>query len=129
MIFLNGVENYEYYEDIAKSIMKHVSYKDIDIVLCIISTESEFNKNAVSRKYKGDHADYGLMQISSYFWKFNKELIFDIEYNISYGYFIFNSFSDGHSYYSPLKAYNGSHEYAIKVLKKYNKLKNDFYEK
>ena len=116
------------YPKIVDAIFKYVEPQFENAVLSIIWKESKFYKNALSNKYWDYHYDYGLMQISSYFWDFDKELIFNEDYNIRIGYSIYSDFfkRKNITVWKSFKYYNGSVEYANAVWKIYNNLTKTF---
>ena len=119
------------YPDVANAIFYNVDPKFDSIIISIIWKESRFNSKALSPKYNASiHRDYGLMQISSAYWKFDKDKILEPDYNIKFGYEIYQHFwdkSNSNLWYS-LKYYNGSNEYARSVLNIYARLSKKFNE-
>ena len=111
----------KYYPTIADAIYNNVEPKFDNIILSIIWKESRFNRHALSNKYYGNYRDYGLMQISDYWWNFNKNLIFNEDYNIKIGYNIYVQFWKRSEYdiWHSLKYYNGSEVYAHSVINIY----------
>jgi len=107
------------------SIYNNINIKYENIILSIITKESEFNQFALSRVYSENNRDYGLMQISDKWWSFDKESIYNVEYNIILGYKIFKYFlgvSNG-DVEQALFLYNGSRQYATDVMRINNLLK------
>ena len=122
----------QHYDSIALDICNIVNPEHEDDIISIIFKESEFNERATSKKYWGEYRDYGLMQISSYYFKFNKVKIYESYYNISIGYAYYLECLDdskGSSYYA-FQRYNGSIEYADEVIQiKYKLLERIFYDR
>jgi soluble lytic murein transglycosylase-like protein len=121
----------KYYPSVVKAIYNYVEPKFDNVIISIIWQESKFKKHALSKKYWGGYRDYGLMQISDYFWKFDKKFIFDEDYNIVIGYRIYKKLwkqSNYNLWYS-LKYYNGTSIYAHEVMNIYSNLIVKFGEK
>lgn len=119
------------YPKVVDAIFNHVDPCLDNAVISIIWKESRFKTNVTSDRYWGHYRDYGLMQISSYFWKFDPDLIFNEDYNVLIGYGIYKSFlesQNGNLWYS-FKRYNGSAEYANSVMRIYCRLMTHFGDK
>jgi len=116
-------------QKITKSIIKHSKNYEIpwNLVVAIINTESEFNKNARS------NGCYGLMQINlSAHWKtmidmkINQKTLFHIDNNINLGCKILKEYiNNSKSINVALKKYSGgNHRYVKKVNNNMSKIKS-----
>jgi soluble lytic murein transglycosylase-like protein len=121
--------NYDY--ELINIINDNIEEKHENLILSIILKESEFNQFALSKAYCNGNRDYGLMQISDKWWEFDKDLIYDLEYNINFGYSIFKYFLkiSNNNIENALYLYNGSKEYPKEILSIKNKLEKEIKDK
>ena len=104
---------------IESEVRKNVSSEHVEVVLAIIDTESKGDTLAVSNT-----GDYGIMQVNKATWrnKYDFSKMNELEYGIYAGCDVFNQCVDaanGNMTYA-LRLYNGSYEYANKVMRKVN---------
>jgi len=114
-------------------IIKNESNKksvDFHLVLCIIDTESNGNKNAFNRN-RNQTADFGLMQVNSSHSESVKD--FTVQQNIAFGIDYFSKCLDkSDSIFEAVGKYNAginakfiNINYVNKILGKYRIIKND----